>query len=225
MAHNWGVVPYAYEGGTQAGGDWGGQNLFYADQFKWDHPISKRADDNWAHYWHNFGGFNAFYYYPGFEYGQIHRAEDYQPWAAAIDRAKTWVLEPEGVRAAPLTITPDQPHYESQPGSTWNLWAHPHQDNPRHAHPDDLDLLDAPGMWKGDVFRAPTAGVYRITADTTTGGTAMLLINDSQQRVDGPSGTTLEAEVFLTQGVHGVRVQNIDGRFDLRQIRVEPVDD
>jgi hypothetical protein len=225
MAQLWGVVPYAYEGGTQAGGDWGGQNLFYAEQFKWDHPVSRAADNQWARFWHDHGGMNAFYYYPGFEYGQIHRAEDFMPWAAAIDRAQSWEMEPlaETIPAAPLRFTPSNPHYQSEPGATWAGWYHPfsNEDNYRR---DVTDQLSKPGQWKGTVFRVEEAGPHRITVHTNDGGRVALKLNDSQSVAEGPSGQRLSTQAWLTRGVHGLRIENLEGDFKLHGLTVEPID-
>jgi hypothetical protein len=223
MAQLWGVVPYAYEGGTQAGGDWGGQNLFYAEQFKWDHPVSKVADNQWARFWHDHGGMNAFYYYPGFEYGQIHRAEDFMPWAAAIDRAHGWEMEPtaQTIPAAPLKFNPSQRHYQSEPGSTWAGWYHPFQ-NERNYQRDVTDRLTKTGQWKGTVFRVEEAGLHRITVHTTDGGRLRTVINDSQATAEGKSGLPLEVEAWLNVGVHALRVENLDGDFALRGVQIEP---
>jgi hypothetical protein len=220
MAQLWGVVPYAYEGGTQAGGDWGGENLFYAEQFKWNHPVSRVADNNWARYWHNFGGLNAFYYYPGFEYAQIHRAEDFMPWAAAIERARGWEHEPTGPAVVPATFTPDQRHYQSRPGATWDGWSHAFQNE--RSYNADSPTLDTVGQWKGFVFRTPDAGEWQIIAETTDGGEVELLVNGTQHVVDGTSGETLSTNIYLTKGIHSVRVRNTSGTFDLERIRIEP---
>jgi hypothetical protein len=219
MAQLWGVVPYAYEGGTQAGGDWGGGNLFYATQFKWDHPVSKAADNQWARFWHDYGGVNAFYYYPGFEYRQIHRAEEYMPWSAAIDRAHGWELEPSAVDPAPLVFKPEMRHYQSEPGSTWAGWYHPYQSD--NNYKDVTESLNKRGMWKGTVFRAPETRDYTVTVATTGGGKVRVYINDAQHVMDGPSGKPLKASVPLFKGIHSIRVENIGGEFDLLGIRIE----
>ncbi|MFP4224848.1 MAG: PA14 domain-containing protein [Phycisphaeraceae bacterium] len=218
-AQLWGLVPYAYEGGTNAGGDWGGGNLFYANQFKWDHPVSKVADNQWAHFWHNYGGANAFYYYPGFVYSHIHKAEEYMPWAAAIDRAHTWVLDPEGPTAAPVTFTPDQKHFQSVRASTWQGWYHAFMDDNRFA--DVTDALDQEGMWKGFVFRAPETGEYTVAAETSGDGKLELIVNDSQAVVENAAGGTTSTKVYLNEGVHAVKVKNAGGKFDLEKVRVE----
>ncbi len=220
MAQNWGLVPYAYEGGTSAGGDWGGGNLLYADQFKWDHPLSKVADNQWAHFWHNYGGANSFYYYPGFIYKFIHRAEDFMPWAAAIDRAHKWVLEPQGPAAAPVRFSPLKDlHYQSRPASTYINWDHPFESGA--AYQAGTESMDTPGLWKGFIFRAAKAGEYTVTADTGGTGRLRLIINDSQAAVDADAGGSASVKVFLTQGVHAVRVVNVEGQFELRGVAIE----
>jgi hypothetical protein len=220
MAQNWGLVPYAYEGGTSSGGDWNGGKFEFAHQFKWEHPWSKAADNQWARYWHDFGGANAFYYYPGFEYKYIHRAHTYMPWAASIDRAHTWVHEPRGPLAAPLTLTPAMKHYQSVPGARWEDWYHPFVSETQYAAV--TPALATPGLWKGFVFRAPAPGTYEIIARTRGEGSARLYVNDSQSVVEGPAGEPLRSTVFLTQGIHAVRLENRSGRFDLETISIQP---
>jgi hypothetical protein len=219
MAHLWGLVPYAYEGGTQAGGDWNGGKLLYPEQFKWEHPMSKVADHQWARMWHKHGGYNAFYYYPGFPYTHAYKAETFMPWAAGIERAHGWELEPTATVAAPITFTPDQPHYQGQPKSTWDGWFHPWLSE--KALSALTATLAQPEVWKGFVFRAPKAGEYTITAQTTAGGEAELVVNDSQSVLSGPSGTPLSTKVFLTQGVHSVRLKNLSGSFDLQSVEIK----
>lgn len=219
MAQLWGLVPYAYEGGTNAGGDWGGAKVEYAEQFKWNHPVSKVADNQWARYWHNFGGSNAFYYYPGFDYSYIHRAETFMPWAAAIERAHGWELEPKGPPAAPLTLTPATRHYQSARGSKSNGWDHPFEND--NAYEAATRTLANEGTWKGFIFRTPRAGPYTISAATTDGGTLKLLVNESQAMAEGRSGSPLQTTVWLTQGVHSVKVKNLTGSFDLKSITIE----
>ena len=222
MAQNWGLVPYAYEGGTSSGGDWGGGKLEYAHQFKWWHPISKVADNQWAHFWHNYGGANAFYYYPGFEYTQIHRAEEYMPWAASIDRAHTWVLEPMGPVAAPVTFTTQEKHYQSVPGSTWTGWDHPFENE--RSYEANTPRMATKGLWKSFIFRTPHAGQWRVIAETSRGGQLELSLNDSQAATIASSGQTASLTTFLTKGVHSVRVRVIDGAFDLKSVRIEEAD-
>jgi hypothetical protein len=220
MAQNWGLVPYAYEGGTSAGGDWGGGNLFYADQFKWDHPLSKVADNQWAHFWHSYGGANAFYYYPGFIYKFIHRAEDFMPWAAAIERAHTWVLEPKGTVAAPVTFSPiKDKHYQSQPASTFDGWDHPFESG--NAYQAGTESMKTPAMWKGFVFRAPSAGEYTITATTAGNGRIRLIVNDNQADVEAAAGGTASVKLFLTQSVHAIRVELVEGEIELKSVEVK----
>ncbi len=219
MAQLWGLVPYAYEGGTNAGGDWGGGKVDYAEQFKWKHPVSKVADNQWARYWHNFGGSNAFYYYPGFDYNYIHRAETFMPWAAAIERAHGWELEPKGPPAAPLTFTPAIKHYQSARGSKWQGWDHPFETD--NAYEAANPTLGKEGMWKGFIFRAPKAGHYTVSVQSSVGGTLKLLLNENQAMVEGPSGTPLQTKLFLTQGVHSVKVKNLSGSFELKSIRIQ----
>jgi hypothetical protein len=219
MAQLWGLVPYAYEGGTNAGGDWGGAKVDYAEQFKWNHPVSKVADNQWARYWHNFGGSNAFYYYPGFDYSYIHRAETFMPWAAAIERAHGWELEPKGPPAAPLTFTPAKKHFQSARGSTWVGWDHPFESD--NAYEAAKPTLEKEGTWKGFIFRAPKAGSYTVSARTTAGGTLQVLVNEAQATAAGPSGTPVETTVWLTQGVHSVKVKNLTGSFDLEAVTIE----
>jgi hypothetical protein len=220
MAFNWGLVPYAYEGGTNAGGDWGGEKLLYAHQFKWEHQLSRVADNNWARCWHKYGGANAMYYYEGFEPKYHFRAEEYAPWAAAIDRAHGWELEPTGPEAAPIRFTPQTLHYQSDRGSTWKNWYHPYLSNMSGYQKDVGPTLAREGQWKGFIFRAPQAGMYTVTATTTEGGEAVLLVNDSQAIVSGPSGQPLKTRVFLTKGVHSVKLKNGNGSFDLVSIEV-----
>jgi len=220
MSQLWGLVPYAYEGGTQAGGDWNGGKLNYPERFKWEHPVSKTADNQWAHFWHNFGGANAFYYYPGFEYKYMFRAETFMPWAAAIDRAHTWVLEPTGPDSAPVTFTTDERHFQGEPKSDWRGWAHPWvSDNLYNQTIKGAVLTE--NQWKGFVFRAPKAGEYTLTANTGGGGELKLIVNDSQSIAAGSSGKPLSSRVWLTQGVHAVRVLNTSGRFDLTSLEIK----
>jgi hypothetical protein len=220
MAQNWGLVPYAYEGGTSSGGDWNGGKFEFAHQFKWEHPWSKAADNQWARYWHDFGGANAFYYYPGFEYKYIHRAHTYMPWAASIDRAHTWVHEPRGPVAAPVTFTPAMKHYQSEPAAQWENWFHPFVSERQYAAV--TAALPKPGVWKGFVFRAPSPGRYEIVARTKGDGTARLHVNDSQAVVRGPAGAELRLTVFLPQAIHAVRLENLGGEFELESITIAP---
>ncbi len=220
MAQNWGLVAYAYEGGTNAGGDWGGGKLDYAHQFKWKHPLSKVADNQWARFWHNYGGANAFYYYPGFEYKNIHRAFEYMPWAAATERAHTWVYEPQGPPAAPLVLTPATRHYQSSRGSQWEKWYHPFVSDQLYA--EVTAKLGTEGQWKGFVFRAPRPGKYRLVATTQGEGGLKLIVNDSQAISSGPAGLPVSITVTLTQGIHAVRVQNTTGNFELQSLEITP---
>ena len=219
-AQLWGLVPYAYEGGTNAGGDWNGEKLLYPNQFKWTHPISKVADNNWAHFWHDYGGINAFYYYPGFDYKYLFRAETFMPWAAAVDRAHTWVWEPTGPPAAPVTFDAKDKHYQSSRASQWNGWSHPYQSDKSYAR-GLSKKLDEEGMWDGFVFRAPKAGQYTITAETTPGGRLDLLVDDGRAAGTADSGSAATVRMFLTQGVHAVKVKNAGGSFEVTKVSVE----
>jgi hypothetical protein len=218
MAQLWGLVPYAYEGGTQAGGDWNGGKLNYPDQFKWNHPMSKVADNNWANLWHNYGGADAMYYYPGFEYRYMYKAETFMPWSASIDRAHTWVLEPKGPVAAPTIFKVEVPHFQGEPNSTWAGWLHPWSSN---YSKNDKGATLTQNQWKGFIFRAPKTGEYTITAKTSGGGKVKLFVNDSQSIVEGASGTPVETKVHLTQGIHSVRVLNTDGSFAFQSLEVK----
>lgn len=218
MAQLWGLVPYAYEGGTNAGGDWNGGKLDYTGQFKWEHPVSKIADNQWARFWHAYGGANAFYYYEGFPAKYVFKAEAYKPWEAAIERSRNWELEPSGPVPAPVVFTPADRHYQGQPGSTWQKWYTPW--TPDNAWSNVTATLSAPGIWKGFVFRAPKAGTYAVTVATTPGGTAETLVDGVPIGATGASGAETSAPCFLTQGVHAVRIRNVGGSFDLVSIDI-----
>jgi hypothetical protein len=221
MAQLWGLVPYAYEGGTNAGGDWNGGQLYYPSQFKFEHPMSKVADNQWARTWHNFGGANAFYHYVGFPRAEIHRAEEFMPWAAAIGRAHEFQWEPEGPVAAPVTFRPaEQKHYQGKQASTYSGWAHPWSSESHWERTVDGGRLAA-GQWKGFRFRVPKAGEYTVAARTTPGGAAVLVLNDTQARVEAPTGGALAVKAWLNKGVHAIRLQSLQGAFELKSLVVE----
>jgi hypothetical protein len=142
------------------------------------------------------------------------------PWAASIDRAHTWVHEPSGTVAAPVTFTPATKHYQSAPAAKWEDWYHPFISDKQYAAV--TPALSAPGVWKGFVFRAPTPGHYAIVARTKGEGSARLYVNDSQSVVTGPVDADLRTTVFLTQGIHAVRLENLAGKFDLVSIAITP---
>ncbi len=214
MAQNWGLVPMSYEGGTNAGGDWNGGGVLYTQQFKWNHPISKVADNNWAHFWHSYGGRNAMYYYPGFPGLFLYKAETYMPWAAAIERAGGWVLEPSKGIPLPATLTVQIDHSQGSIASGWKGWTHPLNMQ------EQTSRLEQ-GQWKSWIVRAPEARRYRFTLSASAGGAARLSVDDSQGIVKGPSDRRLTTELFLTKGMHAVKVRCDEGAFDLSGIAVQ----
>jgi|GEM_PF-6357844 len=214
MAQNWGLVPFAYEGGTNPGGDWNGGGVLYTTQFKWSHPVAKTADNQWAAFWHKFGGRNAMYYYEGFPGEGIGWAAQYMPWAAAIGRASTWSLEPSEGIPLPASLTIESPHSRGSTASTYSGWSHPF--NMKEKKP----RLEK-GQWLSWIVRAPEARTYTFTLATTSGGTARLSLNEAEALQTGPSGTPLATRHFLTRGLHAVKVRCQDGAFDATAIVAE----
>ncbi len=215
MAQIWGLVAVAYEGGTNAGGDWNGGNVFYCEQAKWEHPFSKIADNNWARFWHRFGGFNAMYYYPGFPDKGIGHAAKYMPWAAAIERAQGWELEPQGGLMAPGEFTTETPHYQGEPASRWDGWHHPFS-----TKGFNKGARLEKRQWKAWVVQTPEAREYSITVETTAGGQARLALGDARELARGPSGQPVAGKAFLVKGVHSVKVRAEDGAFDIGKVVV-----
>lgn len=216
MALNWGLVPVAYEGGTNAGGDWNGGNVFYTHQAKWEHPLSTVADNNWARFWHRCGGFNAMYYYPGFPDNGLPEADTYRPWAAAINRAQGWELEPAEGLPLPATLTCDQPHCQGEPASRWDGWYHPFLKN---GYNKGAKLT--PGQWKSWIVLAPAARDYALTAKTAGDGTARLAAGDARVVAVGPAGQPLAGKVFLTKGAHAIKVRADAGAVEVQEITLQ----
>jgi hypothetical protein len=206
-ALNWGTVPIAYEGGFNAGGDWNGGNVFYAFQSKWEHPLSTVADNNWARFWHAHGGFNAMYYYPAFPDSDMANTEKYAPWCAARDRAKGWELEPSEGLKVPGKLTCADPHCQGEPGSRWDGWYHPFQKN---GHNKGTKLNK--GQWKAWIVLAPEAREYAITGQIAGTGAA-------RWSVDGDAPLT--GRVFLTKGVHSLKVKAEAGAIEIASVKVE----
>lgn len=213
MAQNWGLVPYAYEGGTNPGGDWNGGGVLYTTQFKWNHPVSRVADDQWAAFWHKFGGRNAKYYYEGFPGEGIGWSSRYQPWMAATGRAGRWVLEPTEGIPLPATLTHELPHSRGSIASTYQGWAHPFNMKTKSPRLEK-------GQWLSWIVRAPEARTYTLTLASGPGGTARIGVDDTQGLREGPAGEPLTTELFLTRGLHAVKVRCNAGEFDIRDITV-----
>jgi len=216
MAQMWGLVACTYEGGTQPGGDWNGQNVLYPTQAKWFHPTSTTADNQAARVWNRYGAYNFSYYYEAFDQINIADAGNYRPWQAARDRAMGWELEPSSALPIDRPITSADPNYKGQPGSRWDLFSHPFL-----SKGFDTSPTLTPYQWKGWAVLVPNSGYYFVALDSTAGGTARLSINDATQVAAGTTGGTLSNRVWLTKGIHTVKVRAETGTFDIQEIRIE----
>ena len=80
-----------------------------------------------------------------------------------------------------------------------------------------------PGDWITWTVVVPVAGGYRLTASTGSGGSAAVLVNGDRV-ADGPSKAAVRGTVQLTAGTHTIRVQNVGGRFAIRGVTLERMD-
>jgi hypothetical protein len=213
MAQTWGLVPCTYEGGTNAGGDWNGGNVFYPFDAKWHHPYSKIADNNAARQWHKVGGFNYSYYYPAFPDNDLINADQYMPWQAARDRAMGWELEPSIGLDIADELTCQDPHFQGQPGSDWNGYYHPYTKNGSNKNPTLKQY-----QWKSWIVLVPQAKTYTLALRATDGGKARLALDDAAIIARGDSGKLLSGNVFLTRGIHSVKVLCEEGSFDVKSV-------
>jgi len=78
------------------------------------------------------------------------------------------------------------------------------------------------GEWISWNILVPSTGDYRVTAATTPGGRAELLV-DGDPVTDGPSASNIGETVRLTKGIHSIRVQSSGGEFVAQNITVARV--
>jgi len=216
MAKNWGLVPVAYEGGYKAGGDWNGGNVFFATQSKWEHPLSKVADNNWAKFWHQYGGFNAMYYYVGFPASGMHESEKYMPWQAAIERAHKWQwITTEGLSIS-QPITCADPHSEGHPNSLHEGmgWFHPYSSSKPFRKKSDLQK----GQWKSWIVLFPNTQEYTLSLAVRGEGKARFSLDEDT--VIGTGITTIHGTQTITQGSHAIKVLCTEGSIDVGSITI-----
>jgi hypothetical protein len=165
-------------------------------------------------FWHSYGGRNVMYYYPGFPTTHLYDAENFMPWAAAIHRATGWVLEPTQGIVVPGVLTIEMDHSQGSVASTWSGWAHPlNMKEPTNGLEE--------GEWKAWIILVHEARRYRLRLTATDGGSARLSVDDSKGVVSGPSGQPLTTQVFLTKGIHAVKVRSDTGAFNVRSVQVQ----
>lgn len=218
MAQIWGLVPYCYEGGTNPGGDWNGHGVLYMHQFHKSHPLTKVAENQWAETWHRVGGSPAMFYYDPFNPMDLDAAEDYMAWQAAVERAGRWVLEPTDGIQLPATLKNENPYLlQGEPASNWQTFV-PWYSEWNKPNPRGPEL--AKGQWKAWIVHAPKAREYNVQAQMLGQG-AFVLIVDDQVLATGEAGKPLEANVWLFQGVHSLKIRCDEGAVQLGQVRVE----
>jgi hypothetical protein len=215
MAQMWGLVGCTYEGGTNPGGDWNGENVLFAKQAKWFHPYSTPADNQAARAWNSYGGFNSSYYYEALEPRYLYNAGTYQPWLAARDRAMGWDFEPTNALSISAPLTAAIPNYEGQPASRWDNFDHPFTSDGFDTSPVLTNR-----QWKGWAILIPTSGWHRVELQSGSGGTARLSMDDATTVKTGSSGEPLSAHVWLNKGVHAVKVKCLSGAFSITQVNV-----
>src|SRR5262249_49954318 len=75
------------------------------------------------------------------------------------------------------------------------------------------------GEWISWNIVVPSTGDYHVTAATTPGGRAEILV-DGDPVTDGTSASSLGEGVRLTKGIHAIRVQSAGGEFVAQSITV-----
>jgi hypothetical protein len=233
MSLNWGLAPYVYEGGTNPGGDWNGQNVFYTLQSKYEHPMGKVADNQWARIWHDFGGFNDMYYYESFPTDKLEDPSGVQTYIAAFERGAAWQLEPTkghliASDGSTTVLTTALPHSEGRPLSDYRGFYNPSREDSSTYNTDPtitanlpaLSNNSKPNQWKSWRILVQSSGNYIITALTTTGGTLQVCFDGNDPIVSGTSGVNRGGTVFLTKGVHTVKVKAVSGEFDITSVRI-----
>jgi hypothetical protein len=234
MALNWGLAPYVYEGGTNPGGDWNGQNVFYTLQSKYEHPMGKVADNQWAGIWHDFGGFNDMYYYESFPTEDLEDPSGVQTYIASFERGATWQLEPTKGHLVKSdgsikTLTAALPHAEGRPLSDYRGYYNPSREDTTTYNTDPtitanlpaLSNNSKPNQWKSWRILVQSSANYNVTVSTTTGGTVRVSIDDGDAVASGTSGSNRSGTVFLTKGVHTVKAKAVSGEFDVTGIQLQ----
>jgi hypothetical protein len=83
-------------------------------------------------------------------------------------------------------------------------------------------MLTAPGTWTSWTIICPTTGVYDVGVANQAGGKLKLEADGVLLGASGPGTDPSKYRVELTKGMHGIRVANLQGSFDVPQVTIDP---
>lgn len=196
-----GLKHLAYEGGWSLGGDDGGS--YVQLMAKYGDPRTRDAQQLAMDYYAEAGGeVNVFG-----TYAQWPNWDDYYATQGLLNvgsypimqaiQSRSDILPAEATNGQPLTSTFDR--------TTVTL-------------SDRANLttgqITAAGGWLSWNVIAPWSGQYVVTANTGSGGSLVLLADDASV-ASGTSGGAVSGTVFLTKGLHTIKVRSTSGSFGL----------
>jgi hypothetical protein len=204
-AHAYGLEYVTYEGGWSLGGDNGGSFVQNWAKFKDPRAVQSNVDSLRSFF--RSGGFlptfGTYNQWPNFsnqlwEEGMVNSGQ--YPLSQGIDAVLDRLpAEGENGFSIPGFLSPSQATL-AMPTSAANPAA------------------PVAGGWIGWNMVAPRTGLYQVTANTTAGGTGRLIVNG--RTISQGAAGTLAGALWLTRGVHNVRVQAITAGFTINGVTV-----
>lgn len=191
----YGLAVTTYEGGWSIGGDagWSPFTKYCAYQSPFATAAQQRVMDVWA----ELGGFQSQHHYPQTDDG--HDGPNAPLVKGTIAHNRRLAPEPDAAlgRVIPCELGKD----------------------------DCLFALDAGGMtlpWYAWRVIAPKTGEYAVSAECTGDASVKLLLKENQALAEGKAGQKLSGEVFLTKGVHVIKLRFTGGMCDEPKLSIKP---
>lgn len=205
-AQAYGVHATSYESGWSLGGDDGASPLQNYAKYRDDRAriVNTVAID--AHAQSGYGQV-AYGVYEQWRDWDLANAAASKLRQGFVERNSTLPVEANNGRSVPLSLKPNmQTLGYTGSGSSWSF--------SRNADA----TLGASEFLTFNII-VPTSGQYQITAHTGTGGNMRLLLNESEL-ASGTSGTPRGATLFLTKGLHTLKLRSTTGSFTMDRIDV-----
>ncbi len=216
MIGAFGLQSSSYEGGMAVGGDGVRSPFMYYVTF--ETPLMKTAHERILDIWSERGGYLFQNYYTQIEKDKAFsegKAETF-PLVQGTIAYNQHLPREASVNAHPIPATLDKANFMFAGGPEKWMSA-PDAKKPL----TQLDTAVREGMWwiSWNII-APATGEYTVTAETAPGGDVRLTANESTPIATGKSGAPVAGRVFLTKGLHTIKIKATSGAFDVLKVEV-----